>query len=389
MEQYYSAIVFIVLTMLGTMIIHLFENQTLSRRVKKELILIAILIMTATLCEFLGIYLNNTTQELKVVHGIVKAIGFTISPIIPILYVRVIGFKYMGKSLKNCVFAIGIVNGIFEFISIKKPIIFYIDTNNVYRHGKFYVLYVVMYFIEILLFIIELLKYTKRYQSRNILTLISILTFLIFGFSIRMFDSTVYTDWLVVAITFLMFIIYYSDLALKVDPLTGLLNRKSYENRLKKLNYLTAIILLDVNDFKIVNDQFGHQYGDKILKIIAKTILNSYGKYGYCYRVGGDEFCVVLKPGKLEELLQKQKNRHDNYQVIENLNINFDKMLSKEYETHPVLRHGVSKGYGIYYAVNDEFKHNYYSKETVMEVVKIADERMYKDKNNKKVNNGF
>lgn len=384
MEQYYSAIVFIVLTMLGTMIIHLFENQTLSRRVKKELIIIAILIMTATICEFLGIYLNNTTKELEVVHGIVKAIEFTISPIIPILYIKVIGFKHMGKNVKNYAFAILIINGICEFISIKKPIIFYIDTKNVYIHGKFYVLYIIMYFIGILLFTIELLKYTKRYQSRNILTLISILTFLIFGFLIRVFDSTVYTDWLVVAITFLMFIIYYSDLALKVDPLTSLLNRKSYENRLKKLNYPTAIILLDVNNFKIVNDQFGHQYGDKILKIIAKTILNSYGKYGYCYRVGGDEFCVILKPGKFEELLKKQKNQHDNYHVLEILNANFDKMLSKEYQSHPVLKNGVSKGYGIYYAISDEFKHNYYSKETVMEVVKIADERMYKDKNNKK-----
>lgn len=384
MEQYYSAIVFIVLTMLGTMIIHLFENQTLSRRVKKELIIIASLIMTATICEFLGIYLNNTSQELKVVHGIVKAIEFTISPVIPILYVKVIGFKYMGKVVKNFIFAIGIANGICEFISIKKPIIFEIDTKNVYQHGRFYVLYIIMYFIETLLFIIELLKYTRRYQSRNILTLISILTFLIFGFLIRVFDSTVYTDWLVVAISFLMFIIYYSDLALKVDPLTSLLNRKSYENRLKKLNYPTAIILLDANNFKIVNDQFGHQYGDKILKIIAKTILSAYGKYGYCYRIGGDEFCVILKPGKFEELLKKQKNQHDNYQVLEILNANFDKMLSKEYESHPILKNGVSKGYGIYYAVSDEFKHNYYSKETVMEVVKIADERMYKDKNNKK-----
>ena len=180
MEQYYSTIVFIVLTMLGTMIIHLFENQTLSRRVKKDLIIIAILIMLATICEFLGKYLSNTTREFIYVHGIVKAIEFTISPIIPILYIKIIGYKYMGKTVKRCIFIVLMLNGIIEFISIKKSIIFNIDSNNLYSRGDFYILHIAIDSIGVLIFIIELLKYTRRYQGRNILTLISILTFLIF-----------------------------------------------------------------------------------------------------------------------------------------------------------------------------------------------------------------
>ena len=53
----------------------------------------------------------------------------------------------------------------------------------------------------------------------------------------------------------------------------------------------------------------------------------------------------------------------------------------------PQATDGVSKGYGIYYGANDEFKHSIYSSETIKEVVKIADERMYKEKQKQKRKN--
>ncbi len=46
-----------------------------------------------------------------------------------------------------------------------------------------------------------------------------------------------------------------------------------------------AVLFFDVDDFKFVNDHYGHLYGDECLKRVAKTILNIYGEHGYCYRI--------------------------------------------------------------------------------------------------------
>ena len=377
MERYYSSIIFIILAMLLTTIIHFVDNETLSRRAKKEFTCIAILIFVCTICEFLGIYLNGTDTHYVTIHGIIKAIEFSGAPIIPILYVKVVSVKDIKMKCKSIILGALILNVVCECISIFTPFTFYIDENNIYVHGKFYILYVLTYFSGIIFFIFELFRYTAKYQRRNNTTLLAIVIFLILGFSVRIFYENIHTDWLVVSISLLLFIIYYSDLSLKVDPLTSLLNRKSYENRLKKIDYETAIILLDADYFKNINDTYGHQFGDKILKIIAKTILQAYGKYGYCYRIGGDEFCVILKPRKLEELISKHKNLYNKCQIIDILNNDFDELLVKQYEEFPMLKNGVSKGYAIYYEISSEFEH---TSHTINEAIKMADERMYKDK---------
>lgn len=380
MERYYSAIVFITLVALGVIMVHLKDNETISRRVKKEIFIIAGLIFIGCVCEFFGLYLNGTSSKFSTIHGIIKAIELTIAPVIPILYTKIVGLKNANIKKQVIILICLIINGICEFISVFTPFIFWIDENNIYRHAFFYSFYTIMYSAGIIFFIIELLKYTRKYQSKNIVTLISILVFLISGFLIKVLNEEINTDWLVVIIALLQFIIYYSDLALKVDPMTTLLNRKSYENRLKKIDYMTAIIILDANYFKEINDQYGHQFGDEILKIIAKTILKAYGKYAHCYRIGGDEFCVILKRGKLEEITKANENKHDRYNALENLNNNFKKLLSQKYEEFPMLKNGVSIGYGIYYGNSDEFKHSHYLSNTIRDVVKIADERMYKEK---------
>jgi diguanylate cyclase (GGDEF)-like protein len=51
--------------------------------------------------------------------------------------------------------------------------------------------------------------------------------------------------------------------------------------------------MFDVDDFKSTNDRHGHPYGDVSLRVIAENIKASFGKIGLCYRIGGDEFCVL------------------------------------------------------------------------------------------------
>jgi diguanylate cyclase (GGDEF)-like protein len=77
------------------------------------------------------------------------------------------------------------------------------------------------------------------------------------------------------------------------DPLTGLGNRRSLEVALDAAAGPHAVVLFDLDGFKLYNDTFGHPAGDLLLRRIADLLVAALGGDGGAYRVGGDEFCVV------------------------------------------------------------------------------------------------
>ena len=90
----------------------------------------------------------------------------------------------------------------------------------------------------------------------------------------------------------------------RVDNLSGLYNRKyfyetlekyaSVYNEVKNDGSTFSVVLLDVDDLTMINDQFGQQNGDLVLKTIADLLQQSTRKADTCFRIGGDEFAVVL-----------------------------------------------------------------------------------------------
>lgn len=381
--MYYSAIVFITVAIMAVTIIHLYENETLSRQSKRRLRFIAILIIICATCEYAGNLLNGYSSECRIMHACIKAVELTIAPAISFAITKIVLTQKYEKIFKIFSISILSINNICAVVSIFVPFIFYVDENSFYEHRGFYWIYQTVNFIGIMLFISALLVYLKRYQGRNIATIFSTLIFLTIGLGLRILYGEIYIDWLVVAVTFLIFIIYYSDLALKADALTTLLNRKSYENRLKSLDYTTAIILIDANNFKLINDTYGHQCGDIILQVIAKAILKVYGKYGFCYRIGGDEFCIILKNGQLEKMA-KIKETLNSAEVLETLTQHLKFTLQEKKKEYPMLKDGVSVGWAIYDGLYDisckDDEENPYTLNSVKEVVGLADERMYADK---------
>ena len=79
------------------------------------------------------------------------------------------------------------------------------------------------------------------------------------------------------------------------DVLTGLCNRKMFEHEREVCDpQTTAMILIDVDYFKEVNDTYGHEIGDKLLKRIASILRKSFRSEDYVCRIGGDEFAVLM-----------------------------------------------------------------------------------------------
>ncbi len=85
------------------------------------------------------------------------------------------------------------------------------------------------------------------------------------------------------------------------DPLTGLPNRRLLEDRIatslqhaERNHGKAAVMYLDLDGFKSINDTYGHAYGDEILKMVAKRLVGSSRKEDTVARIGGDEFVIVL-----------------------------------------------------------------------------------------------
>lgn len=84
------------------------------------------------------------------------------------------------------------------------------------------------------------------------------------------------------------------------DGLTGIPNRRAFEEQMALLqsgesSRMLTILVCDINRLKHVNDTYGHSAGDQLIKSAAENIRRSFGSIGNCYRIGGDEFAVILQ----------------------------------------------------------------------------------------------
>ncbi len=107
------------------------------------------------------------------------------------------------------------------------------------------------------------------------------------------------------------------------DELTGLYNRRYFEHNLdEKLNKpgkVFSITNIDVNDFKKINDNMGHEKGDEALKILAEVFLKVKRNYDLVARTGGDEFMVLseLTPKSGAEVMVKRIREMLNEKTID------------------------------------------------------------------------
>lgn len=149
------------------------------------------------------------------------------------------------------------------------------------------------------------------------------------------------------------------------DGLTGLGNRTAYLEQLEayeshaRENTQLGIVYLDVNNLKVVNDNQGHEFGDELIKGAAKIIEDSFGKFGKAFRVGGDEFCVLMTGIDLKEKYRT--------------GLNIFKQLISEANKDGLYTCDVQIAHG--FAVCKEI-----TKEKIDEAIACADNEMYHDK---------
>jgi len=143
------------------------------------------------------------------------------------------------------------------------------------------------------------------------------------------------------------------------DQLTGIINRRGFIilantelERSRRFSKPLSILYIDLDNFKVVNDNFGHDVGDKLLYQVVKTIKNNIRSFDIFSRLGGDEFIILLP----ETGAKSARSVADKLKKVV-----FEKM---KYYNWPVT---ISVGLAIYNK----------SPDTVEELIKVSDQLMY------------
>jgi len=150
---------------------------------------------------------------------------------------------------------------------------------------------------------------------------------------------------------------YETQVLLERDVLTGLYNRYSWNNALKRIekeNIDFSFCSLDVNGLKRINDSKGHLAGDKLIIAASICISETFKEYGEVYRIGGDEFSVLIY-------------KDYNEQELRNILLN----KTKEWEDDVCGELSISLGMSKYVSDGDI---------SLTEVINIADKEMYQEK---------
>lgn len=150
-----------------------------------------------------------------------------------------------------------------------------------------------------------------------------------------------------------------------MDELTGLANRRKCEEYIKELETHTekyCILCFDLNLLKKINDTYGHEKGDELIKRFADVLREVYSLYGITARTGGDEFVAILNNVSVQET---EKLISDMLILIETKNKEDD-----------ILKLSTAYGYAMSDEVADSNPHIVY---------KIADDRMYECKKKSKM----
>jgi diguanylate cyclase (GGDEF)-like protein len=148
------------------------------------------------------------------------------------------------------------------------------------------------------------------------------------------------------------------------DPLTGLYNRRLFEeyfekelNRARRYDLSLALIVLDLHVFKMVNDRFGHPRGDQVLQLAASTLRHSMRTSDFAFRIGGDEFALLLPQSDAEHATTLGRR----------INANFAGVVQPQQMDIPL---GLDYGFAIYPQDGDQAEG----------LLRVADERLYQMK---------
>ena len=261
---------------------------------------------------------------------------------------------------RNIYRTIGLISIVLLVINIFYPLVFSVSDGR-YQRGFAYIIFLIFAAFYIL---DSLYLYVKRVKKNGSLKLFPVHIFLIpviLGVVIQAFFVEIVITWTSIAISVAGIMTALKNEIIFTDCLTGLYNREYLEflhkRACNKKDCWVSGIMIDLNGFKQINDNYGHAEGDLALCIVADLLLKSFSEYGVVTRYAGDEFVIMLNTTD-DQLIQK---------IIKSAKKNF---VTENEKNDKPYQLSASMGYAI----------TNLSNETIDDFMNRIDEQMYQDK---------
>jgi diguanylate cyclase (GGDEF)-like protein len=304
-----------------------------------------------------------------VIYMIINTVFYIVNPLPPFLWTIYVNYQVFGdvKQARKMLYIYLtplIVNAVFALMNPFTRTMFYLDQNNVYHRGPWFSLMVAASYTYLLYTFIIVLFNRPRIEKRNFLPLLLFSVPPTIGGVLQAIFYGVSLIWSGMTLSLLIVYINIQNHRLNTDYLTGVFNRMEADKYIKSKirngsprNSFSGI-LMDIDNFKEINDRYGHIAGDKILETTASLIKNALRKDDFLARYGGDEFIAIVDIDRVSHLERTVDRINEN---IGNFNLN---------SNHP-FKLTVSIGYDVY---------KYNSGMDVEQFIKHIDALMYHNK---------
>ncbi|MPM10585.1 hypothetical protein SDC9_56917 [bioreactor metagenome] len=285
----YSVDVVALLLLLGI----LYGSNMMGNHRRKPFLLGIVLTLVIILSEAGTMLTEGGDPGLRGISIVFNILGFALAPVLPLSFITISDIEILREH--KWLLLPTLINMAAVVLSPAFKWIFYMDTVNQYSRGNCFFIFVTAYIINLLLLVISMLRTGEKYRYPIQGKMTALCIFTVVGTSIQLVDSSVHLSWHCVTVSILLYFILLSEFDSSFDALTGLYNRAAFEKTARRKEYQKAlsVIVLDIDDFKSVNDTFGHDYGDIVIKTVAGVIRESLDDGYFCYRVGGDEFYII------------------------------------------------------------------------------------------------
>lgn len=279
----------IVITLLLTLFI--LTNNNFEKKTNRLFLIMAFCTSILMIEESWEVQLSlaDTPNFMRIV---LSAIGYSLRPIIPCCFALIVRKHTRIKSVFICIPLI--LNALVAFSALFCQISFGYTENNEFVRGPLGITpFLVAGFYVILL----LAETTKNWGRGGFKETLIIAAIVLLGFLSTILESIfdfhfVQTPSMAASIAF--FYLFAHSYQNNKDPLTGALTRRRFFLDANKYHAtLSAVVSLDLNNLKILNDQYGHQEGDKALIAVTDIVREYTGAHASLYRIGGDEFMIL------------------------------------------------------------------------------------------------
>ena len=311
MTTYYTAILLMTYMTLIAFSALVHTNGRISREEKRGFDMICGAIMLATFWEWLGVRLNGAPAWSIGLHRVAKCMDYIFTPLCSVFFAHQISPSPKREKILKIILA---GNAVMQLVSVFTGWSFYVDAENFYHRSVLYPLYMIISIGSIVFVVIAFVEYARQFERQNREALIAILCLLGLGIILQeIIGGEVRTTYLGMAISTVMLFIHFTefnqvrqdatvrrqDALLATDAQTGVLSRFAYKQVIadygkNKLPSSLTAFEVDLNGLKAVNDLVGHEAGDELLSGTGEVLNRSIGPAGQVFRIGGDEFVILL-----------------------------------------------------------------------------------------------